>query len=104
MIEKANEVKKLFAAQAAWAHAQGKDMQFRNDRFEHLLYIIRAEIILEHDREYRMLDVTKDGEKKMKTDIWKERFESVDRYYTYYVYVNSAVCIMNNIFFYSHFV
>lgn len=80
MIEKAKEVKKLFEAQAAWGRAQEKDMQFRNDRFEHLLYIIRCEIELEHDREYRMLDVEEKGIKEMTTDLWKERFEAVDRY------------------------
>ena len=55
-------------------------MQIRNDRFEHLLYIIRCEIELEHDREYRILDVEEKGFQKMTSDLWKERFEAVDRY------------------------
>jgi len=56
MIHKAREIKELFAKQGEWARLQKKNMQFRNDMFEHLVEVLRIEMSLEHKREASMLE------------------------------------------------
>ena len=80
MVKKAAEVKALFKAQGAWAHAQQKDMQFTNDRFEHLVYIFRQEIHAEHERENLLLKATeKKALRHLLGQVWIKRYEAVDR-------------------------
>ena len=80
MVKKAAEVKALFKAQGAWAHAQQKDMEFTNDRFEHLVYIFRQEIHAEHERENMLLKATeKKALRHLLGQVWIKRYEAVDR-------------------------
>ena len=76
---KAKEVENLFRAQGAWTHKQKKDMEQRNDRFEHLVHIIRNELKAEHEREAR--ELTGDSKKvtrQAQMDVFLERLKAVD--------------------------
>lgn len=72
-------MKALFTAQAAWSHNQQQDMEFRNDRFEHILHILRTEIHQEHERENNLLNADPKALPKLQSDLWIERYTAVDR-------------------------
>ena len=62
------------------AHAQQKDMEFTNDRFEHLVYVFRQEIHAEHEREHLLLKTTeKKALRHLLGQVWIKRYEAVDR-------------------------
>ena len=46
MIKKVEEVDKLFAEQGKWVINQGKAMKEVNDRFEHLIFVLKEGKIL----------------------------------------------------------
>lgn len=106
MLKKAEEVEKLFAQQGQWVTNQNNSMIQLNDRFEHLIFVLKDEIEREHRRENRILEagVTTQSNNghvnmavstassvdeiitaiKQKTKvedikIWVERLEAVDR-------------------------
>ena len=80
-LAKAEAVEKLFRDQGAWTEKQRKDMMFRNDRYEHLVHIIREEMKLEHAREAKELEAKVKGFKEGKAaqmEIWLERLNAID--------------------------
>ena len=80
-LAKAEAVEKLFKDQGAWTENQRKDMMFRNDRYEHLVHVIREEMKLEHARESKELDAKVKGFKEGKAaqmEIWLERLNAID--------------------------
>jgi len=73
------EVENLFKAQGAWTEKQKIDMEQRNDRFEHLVHIIRTEISKEHEREARELSQESGAARRQaQMDVFLERLKSVD--------------------------
>eukprot|EP01040_Poterioochromonas_malhamensis_P004710 gene4710-5046_t len=79
LIFKQKKIDKLFENQSKWISLQSTDMKYRNDRFEHLLYMLHAEIEKEHEREGRiLLAETRSLEKNVALDLWQERLSSVD--------------------------
>ena len=79
MVKQMEEVKVMFHKKAAWIEMQKKNMSFQNDRWEHLVYIIRQEMGYEHERETRLLKAEKKQQVDEMLKIWQERFTSVDR-------------------------
>ena len=76
---KAIEVENLFKAQGAWTQKQKVDMEQRNDRFEHLVFILQKEMAAEHEREARELSGNAKAEtKQAQMDVFLERLRSVD--------------------------
>lgn len=76
---RAQQVENLFTAQGAWAAKQKIDMEQRNDRFEHLVFIIRKELSAEHEREARELSAEgKAPSKQAQMDVFLERVKAVD--------------------------
>jgi hypothetical protein len=62
---------------------QKKNMEQNNSRFEHVVYILKKELLQEHAREEKLLQITTNennkNEKKIKyTEVWLERLKSVD--------------------------
>lgn len=55
MIKKAEAVEKLFAQQGQWVKNQNQSMVQLNDRFEHLIFVLKDEMEREHQRESRVL-------------------------------------------------
>jgi hypothetical protein len=73
------EVENLFKAQGAWTEKQKVDMEQRNDRFEHLVHIIRSELAKEHEREARELSQESGASRRQaQMDVFLERLKSVD--------------------------
>ena len=54
-------------------------MEFTNDRFEHLVVVIRDEINAEHARETALLTASAHSTKQEQMVVWQQRFASVDR-------------------------
>lgn len=80
-LAKSEAVEKLFKDQGAWTEKQRKDMEFRNDRYEHLLQVIRWEMKEEHNREAKELEQKAKGVKEGKAaqmEVWLERLNSID--------------------------
>eukprot|EP01038_Epipyxis_sp_PR26KG_P004935 gene4935-6903_t len=88
MARKQAAVDQLFQQNAQWINMQSKDMQFTNDRFEHLVNICKSELLKEHERESKILacplsstgDIFKHTaeEKQVNMEIWRSRLSSVD--------------------------
>jgi hypothetical protein len=80
LVRKQKKIDALFENQSKWIKLQSMDMKFRNDRFEHLVYIIQSEIEKEHSRENRLLLTldNKSMEKTVAMDLWQERLTAVD--------------------------
>ena len=55
MVEQMAHLDLMFSKSTAWAHEQKRSMEFTNDRFEHLVVVIRDEINAEHARETALL-------------------------------------------------
>jgi hypothetical protein len=80
-LAKSEAVEKLFKEQGAWTEKQRKDMEFRNNRYEHLLQVIRWEMKEEHNREAKELSEAAKGKKEgkaAKMAVWLERLNSID--------------------------
>jgi hypothetical protein len=69
----------MFKKQSAWMSDQKINMEHLNDKFEHVVVILRKEIAREHERESTLLVSTKVNSRVEKTAIWRDRFESIDR-------------------------
>jgi hypothetical protein len=65
--------------QSAWMYDQKINMEHLNDKFEHIVVILRKEIAREHERESGLLRSTKMNSRLEKMAIWQDRFESIDR-------------------------
>lgn len=77
------QVKKLLENQGKWAKGQKRSMQHLNDRFEHMVAILRAEISKEHARESSVLQARNKRERRdIDLKLWKDRFDSIDRLIT----------------------
>lgn len=68
----------VFHTQNGWIRSQSKSMEFCNDRFEHLVFILRHELEHEHERESKVLLAEEHGQKDAAVDVWQERMQSVD--------------------------
>jgi hypothetical protein len=80
-LAKAEEVEKMFAAQGAWTAKQKADMEHRNDRYEHMWFVIKTELAKEHERETKELKAYEEGakvSKRAKMDTWLDRLNSID--------------------------
>lgn len=55
MIKQVAAVEKLFAQQGQWVKNQNRSMVQLNDRFEHLIFVLKDEMEREHQRESRIL-------------------------------------------------
>jgi hypothetical protein len=58
-------------------------MEQNKSRFEHVVYILKNELLQEHAREEKLLQITTNennkNEKKIKyTEVWLERLKSID--------------------------
>lgn len=79
IIKKMKEVKQLVIKQGIWVSMQKKSMEQKNDRFEHLVHVLKSEMSNEHAREARFLSANKRMSKKESMKIWQDRFSSVDK-------------------------
>lgn len=80
MAEKLEELTKLESQQSAWTAQQKKSFEYQNERFQHMWWIIKQEIMNEHDRERRLLTVDAQANKReTEVAIWKERIDAADR-------------------------
>lgn len=80
MLAKTKKMKELFKKQGEWVRLQQKEMMHTNERFEHLLRIIRAEIDMEHKRETQLLHTANAKERRHEDYmVFQERFAAVDR-------------------------
>ena len=80
-LQRSLEVEKQFNQQGAWIIKQKKDMTQRNDRYEHLVHIIKTEMHKEHERETKELEgavSSKSVSKKAQMDVWLDRLNSID--------------------------
>jgi hypothetical protein len=82
MAKKEQKLQELFRSQSKWIAMQQRGMAQKNDRFEHLVHILKEEIKREHEREYRNLEASKHGEKATQMKVYQERLESVDKIMT----------------------
>eukprot|EP01032_Pedospumella_encystans_P017276 gene17276-19694_t len=79
MAKKEAKLQTLFNNQSKWIKMQQTGMAHKNDRFEHLVNILRDEMKQEHSREATLLETSKHGTRAMQMKIYQERLESVDR-------------------------
>ena len=79
MVQQMAHLEKMFSKSTAWAHEQKRSMEFTNDRFEHLVVVIRDEINAEHARETALLTASAHSTKQEQMVVWQQRFASVDR-------------------------
>lgn len=80
MAEKLQELTRLESQQSAWTAQQKKSFEYQNERYQHMWYIIKQEILNEHDREKRLLTVDVHANKReTEVAIWKERIDAADR-------------------------
>jgi len=79
IVKQMEEVKEAFHKKAAWIEMQKRNMAFQNDRWEHLVYVLRQEIGYEHARQSRLLRAEKRQHVDEMLKILQERFTSVDR-------------------------
>lgn len=78
MAKKQAKIDKLFHDQSKWIQMQQRSMTHRNDRYEHLVNIMKNELAREHKREGKALMASKHGAKSVQLELWLERLESVD--------------------------
>lgn len=78
MAAKQRKLDKMFRSQGQWIRMQKKNMEFKNDRYEHLVFILRREMEKEHARETKLLLASKHEQKSVAVDLWQERLSSVD--------------------------
>jgi hypothetical protein len=81
-LAKNEQVEANFKAQGAWTTKQKKDMEQRNDRFEHLVNIIKAELTSEHAREAKELEAAVQGKtvsRAAQMDVWLGRLDAIDK-------------------------
>ncbi len=79
MAKKQEKINQLFKNQSKWIEMQSKSMTYRNDRFEHMVFILKNEIQKEHEREGKLLAAeNKRVSKNLSMDIYQERLASVD--------------------------
>jgi hypothetical protein len=80
MAEKLTELSRLESHQSAWTAQQKRSFEHQNERFTHMWYLIKQEILQEHDREKRLLTVDAHAnQKETEVTIWKERIDAADR-------------------------
>jgi len=77
--EKEKKIKLLFEGQGKWIKDQRTSMEHTNDRFEHLVHVLRTEIENEHKREGDLLKASKRERKGVRIKSWMARFQAVDR-------------------------
>lgn len=79
---KQRRLEKIFHEQGQWIRLQKQNMEFRNDRFEHLIFILRREMEKEHAREAKVLltdtSVHGNAAKDSAVDVFQERLQAVD--------------------------
>jgi hypothetical protein len=79
---KQQKLDKIFHEQGQWIRLQKQNMEFRNDRFEHLVFILRREMEKEHARETKVLltdsGVHGNAEKDNAVDVFQDRLQAVD--------------------------
>lgn len=79
---KQRRLEKIFHEQGQWIRLQKQNMEFRNDRFEHLIFILRRELEKEHAREAKVLltdtSVHSNAAKDSAVDVFQERLQAVD--------------------------
>jgi hypothetical protein len=79
MAKKQEKINQLFKNQSKWIEMQSKSMTYRNDRYEHMVFILKNEIKKEHHREGKLLQAeNKRVSKNLAMDIYQERLASVD--------------------------
>jgi hypothetical protein len=79
MARKQQKINQLFKNQSKWIEMQSKSMQYRNDRFEHLVNLLKSEIAKEHNREGLLLAASsKRAAKDLAMNVFQERLNSVD--------------------------
>lgn len=79
LAKKQADLDNMFANQSKWISLQQTSMQYQNERFEHLLFLVHNEIEKEHAREADLLSAkTKRSEKDVAMRLWQERSHSVD--------------------------
>ena len=81
-LAKSIKIEEYFKKQGAWTEKQKKDMSQRNDRYEHLVTIIKNELAAEHSREAKELEglvESKKVGKRAQMDVWLERLDSIDK-------------------------
>jgi hypothetical protein len=81
-LAKSIKIEEFFKKQGAWTEKQKKDMSQRNDRYEHLVTIIKNELAAEHSREAKELEglvESKKVGKRAQMDVWLERLDSIDK-------------------------
>jgi hypothetical protein len=79
MAKKQAKLQALFRNQSKWIKMQQVGMAQKNDRFEHLVQILRDEIKNEHEREGRALKASKHAVKNTQMQIYRERLDTVDK-------------------------
>lgn len=79
MAKKEKKLQDLFRNQSKWIALQKKGMEQKNDRFEHMVNILKDEIKNEHEREGRGLQASKHATKATQMKLYQERLETVDK-------------------------
>ncbi len=78
MAAKQAALDKQFHQQSKWITMQKRNMEHTNDRFEHVVYILRDQIGHEHSRETKYLLASKHERKSTQMEVYLERLNSVD--------------------------
>lgn len=79
MAKKEEKLQQLFYNQSKWIKLQKQNMLHKNDRYEHLVYILKEEIKKEHQRESEYLLSTKHSNKTVEMKIYQDRLDTVDK-------------------------
>ncbi|RYH15594.1 hypothetical protein EON65_31535 [archaeon] len=79
LAKKQADLDKLFRNQSKWIANQQKSMMFKNDRFEHMVFILQSELKKEHARSSKMLEGNRKEVRVRKREVWNERLMSVDK-------------------------
>lgn len=76
---KQEKMNALFANQSKWIALQSTSMKYQNDRYEHLVMMLRWELQREHQREYQLLSCeSKRASKDAAMEIYQQRLSAVD--------------------------
>ena len=79
-VHKDKQVKALFEQQGEWSRLQKKAMEYKNDRFEHFVIVLRQELEAEHMRENKiLLTETARDEQQLRATGFLQQLEAVDR-------------------------
>lgn len=82
-LEEVAKIKELYTQQSAWVKDQNASMVELNDRFEHLIFIIKEELNAEHSRESRLLQAGVSGgiasNRESAMGVTTDKYVSMDR-------------------------